>query len=105
MSHCQRGESRGEASWGEEWLRCDRLGGGEPFTLWWGQGAWAQLPGIVFTSMFTGEIQWRFRKPLSYLLLFSSSVGSDSLRPHGLQHARLPCPSPFPGVCSCSLSQ
>ena len=29
------------------------------------------------------------------------------LRPHGLQHARLPCPSLFPRVCSnsCSLSQ
>ena len=25
---------------------------------------------------------------------FSRSVMSDSLRPHGLQHARLPCPSP-----------
>ena len=24
----------------------------------------------------------------------------NSLRPHGLQHARLPCPSPTPGVCS-----
>ena len=23
-----------------------------------------------------------------------------SLRPHGLQHARLPCPSPTPGACS-----
>ena len=23
-----------------------------------------------------------------------------SLRPHGLQHARLPCPSPTPGTCS-----
>ena len=31
---------------------------------------------------------------------FSRSVGSDSLRPHGLQHARLPCPSPTPGACS-----
>ena len=31
---------------------------------------------------------------------------SDSLRPHGLQHARLPCPSPTPGACSdlCSSS-
>ena len=31
---------------------------------------------------------------------------SDSLRPHGLQHARLPCPSLSPGVCSnlCPLS-
>ena len=32
---------------------------------------------------------------------------SDSLRPHGLQHARPPCPSPNPRVCSnsCRLSQ
>ena len=31
----------------------------------------------------------------------------DSLRPLGLQHARLPCPSPTPGVCSnsCPLSR
>ena len=25
---------------------------------------------------------------------------SDSLRPHGLQHARVPCPSPTPRACS-----
>ena len=38
---------------------------------------------------------------------FSGSVMSDSLRPHGLQHARIPCPSPSPRVSSnsCSLSQ
>ena len=29
---------------------------------------------------------------------FSRSVMSDSLRPHELQHARPPCPSPTPGV-------
>ena len=29
---------------------------------------------------------------------FSHSVVSDSLWPHGLQHARPPCPSPTPGV-------
>ena len=29
---------------------------------------------------------------------FSRSVVSDSLQPHGLQHARPPCPSPIPGV-------
>ena len=38
------------------------------------------------------------------LLLFSCSVVSDSFWPHGLQHARLPCPSPSPGVCSNSRS-
>ena len=31
---------------------------------------------------------------------FSRSVMSDSLRPHELQHARPPCPSPSPGVHS-----
>ena len=34
------------------------------------------------------------------LLLFSHSVMSDSLQSHGLQHARVPCPSPSPGACS-----
>ena len=38
---------------------------------------------------------------------FSRSVVSDSLRPHGLQHTRSPCPSPTPGVYpnSCPLSR
>ena len=31
---------------------------------------------------------------------FNCSVMSDSLRPHELQHARPPCPSPTPGVHS-----
>ena len=37
----------------------------------------------------------------------SCLIMPDSLRPHGLQHARLPCPSPSPGACSnsCPLSQ
>ena len=34
------------------------------------------------------------------LLMFSHSVMSNSLRPHGLQHARLDYPSPSPGACS-----
>ena len=38
---------------------------------------------------------------------FSHSVMSSSLRPHESQHARLPCPSPTPGIYSdsCPLSQ
>ena len=35
-----------------------------------------------------------------FLLLFSRSVMSDSLGPHGLQHARRPCLSPSPRACS-----
>ena len=40
-----------------------------------------------------------------HLLLFSHSVMTNSLQPHGLQHARLPCPSPSPAACwnSCPL--
>ena len=37
----------------------------------------------------------------SWHLLFSSSVVSKSLRSHGLQHARLPCPSPGTCLNSC----
>ena len=45
---------------------------------------------------------WATREAAHTLLLFlfSHSVVSDSLQPHGLQHARLPCPSPSPGACS-----
>ena len=41
------------------------------------------------------------------ILLFNHSLMSDSLRPHGLQNARPPCPSPTPRACSnsCPLSQ
>ena len=52
-------------------------------------------------------------KFFSFLILFSQvsqyscSVVSDSLPPHGLQHARPSCPSPTPGVYSdsCLLSR
>ena len=49
----------------------------------------------VFKYLFLSSVQ------------FSHSVVSDSSRPRGLQHARLPCPSPTPGACSnsCPLSQ
>ena len=48
-------------------------------------------------------IELTFRRDL---LLFSCSIVSISLWPHGLQHARLPCPSSFPRACSnsCPLS-
>ena len=47
------------------------------------------------------------RSSFTLLFLFSHSVVSDSLRAHGLQCARLPCPSLSPRVCSnsCPLSQ
>ena len=52
------------------------------------------------------------KKPILFFfffsfVVFSLSVVSDSLWPHGLQHTRLPCPSLSLGVCSnsCALSQ
>ena len=43
---------------------------------------------------------------LSSSVQFNHSIMSDSLQLHELQHARPPCPSPVPGVCSdsCPLS-
>ena len=58
-----------------------------------------------------GEGDLQAGHPLSrqpkFLLLFSRSVVSDSLQPHGLQHTRFPCPSPTPRICSnsCPSSQ
>ena len=45
--------------------------------------------------------------PHSTSVQFSRSVVSNSLWPDGLQHARIPCPSPTPGAYSnsCPLSQ
>ena len=37
---------------------------------------------------------------LSWLSSLSHSAISNSLQPHRLQHARPPCPSPYPGACS-----
>ena len=36
----------------------------------------------------------------AFSVQFSHSVVSNSLRPHGLQNTRLPCPSPIPRACS-----
>ena len=50
---------------------------------------------------------WKLYLLLVYDLPFSHSVVSNSLWPHGPQHARAPCPSPTPRVYSnsCPLSQ
>ena len=47
---------------------------------------------------FTNEITaWRIQGLASDAVQFSCPVVSDSSWPHGLQHARPPCPSPTPG--------
>ena len=51
-------------------------------------------------------MRWLWLRHLPGSVQFSRSVVSDSLRPHGLQHARPPCPSPTPRAYSnsCPLS-
>ena len=53
-----------------------------------------------------GSDKGNTRNISSISVQFSHSVVFDSLRPHGLQHARLPCPSAMPVACSnsCPLS-
>ena len=48
---------------------------------------------LIFISLMANDVEY-----LSVQL--SCSVMSDSLRPHVLQHSRLPCPSPTRGACS-----
>ena len=52
------------------------------------------LAGGFFTTSTTWEA------PRHSNSQFIHSVVSNSLRPHRLQHTRLPCPSPTPGACS-----
>ena len=56
---------------------------------------WAAISSPVYWELWPPSVQ------------FSCSVVSDSLWPHGLQHARPPCWSPTPGACanSCPLSR
>ena len=78
------------------------------FNPWVGKIPWRRKsqPTPVFLP---GKTKSReaWRDTVHLLLLFSCSVTSNSLGPHGLQHAKLPCPSPSPraGSNSRPLSQ
>ena len=70
--------------------------------------------GGFMARLAVGTTYWKRVMPLELQLLqhnvfcvVQSLSHVHSLRPHGLQHTRLPCPSPFPGACSnsCPLSQ
>ena len=56
---------------------------------------WIVLSAFPWLLEFAEAFYWYF-SPVQ----FSCSVLSDSLRPHELQHSRLPCPSPTPRVHS-----
>ena len=50
-----------------------------------------------FKKIFNTDFKGYFPSTVQFSQ-FSHSVVSGSLQPHGLQHARPPCPSPVPGV-------
>ena len=75
-----------------------------------GQGASASI--TLRMTQQTASLATGLSEPLSCSLqgkmkaylccCFSVAKLSPNLRPHGLQHTRLPCPSPSPGVCPSS---
>ena len=62
---------------------------------------------IKFVFLTYHQIYTKWKLSNSNLVQFNRLVVSNSLRPRGLQQARLPCPSPTPEACSnsCPLGQ
>ena len=79
-------------SWPRDWTWVSCTAGGF-FTVW-----------ATREALRTQGILHLLSDPFSR---FSRSVVPNSLQPHGLQHTRLPCPSPTPEACSnsCPLSR
>ena len=67
--------------------------------VWWLVGKSCQILATSWTVAHQAPLSMGFSRQESSLQ-FSRLVVSDSLQPHGLQHARLPCPSPAPSVSS-----
>ena len=67
---------------------------------------WAAVYGVTQSWTWLSSSSSRLDLCFHSCFQFSCSVVSDSLWPHGLQHARPPCPSPTPEVYSnsCPLS-
>ena len=65
-----------------------------------------QYPSLCPSQRNKGSLVKRPVPGMKSISQFSHLVVSDSLQPHGLQHARPPCPSSTPGVYSnsCPLS-
>ena len=65
------------------------------------------MSGYFLQKVYWGSSSLGQYSSWEFFCLFSHSVVSDSLQPHGLQQARLPCLSITPGACSnsCPLSR
>ena len=67
-------------------------------------GSGSSFGEATHSSILAWRIPWTEETGRLRSVQFSRSVMSNSLLPHGLQHARPPCPSPTPGVYSNSRS-
>ena len=65
---------------------------------------WMELENMKWSKPVTGG-SILYHSTYRRWLLFSCSVMSNFFRTHGLQQARLPCPSLSPGVCSNSSTE
>ena len=65
------------------------------FSYWMILNPWRKSFDCIYKGLFLGSVFCPFSS-----VQFSQSVMSDSLQPHTLQLARLPCPSPTPGAYS-----
>ena len=93
----------------------------ECYTEWENKESWIQTHSTALSTECVVGFSWnkqknedkprfpaRFQHKINSIFYFfkfnsvqfSRLVVSNSLRPHGLQHPRLPCPSPIPGACS-----
>ena len=66
----------------------------------WALGSTAVNKAAINKALQLTKLQLIKMRWASSLVQFNLPVMSDSLRPHGLQHTRLPCPSPIPGAYS-----
>ena len=105
-------QSMGSLRVGQDWatsLSCTGEGNGNPLQCsclenprdgaWW-----AAVYGVAESQTRLERLSSSSSSSSSKypLLIYDhiASVVSNSLRPHGLQHICLPCPSPSPGACS-----
>ena len=91
----------GEIPWRREWLATPLSWPGETYgqRSLEGYSPWShRVRHNWVTNTFTFNSEFELETVFS--VQFSCSVMSDSLQPHGLQHAMPPCSSPTPGACS-----
>ena len=88
----------GKGTWGKENVHSKKTRSRKSHHFWKLRtgGCRIKRPGFL-----NGK-QWRCWYDCSSTVHLGRSVQSDSLWPHELQHARLPCPLPTPRACSSS---